>query len=298
MKLKKSKLTYRQKDSLTGILFIMPWIIGFLVLFLEPLIKSLYYSFHKISISESGFDMKFIGAENFNYALNGDAQYKLALISSLRSVVTDVPLIVIFSLFMALVLNQKFRGRTLVRAVFFLPVIISSGIIISYLKNDIFSQTIRDGSSSFLFQSTNLVRVLYYFNVPDVILHRLIYVVNQVFDLTWKSGIQILLFIAALQTIPKSFYEACIMEGCTAWEAFWKITLPMISPMILVNIIYSIVDSFVDYNNPVMTIVYAKYNQMFFHLSAAYAWLYFICIFAIILVIIKLLSRKVFYMVD
>lgn len=298
MKPTRGKMKYKTRETITGLLFISPWIIGFLFLFLEPLLRSLFYSFNRITISESGFKMKFIGLENFNYALNVDADFKLALIASLRSIIADVPVIVIFSLFMALVLNQKFRGRTFARAVFFLPVIISSGIIISYLKNDIFSNSIRDGSSAFLFQSFNIVEILNYLNVPPVIYGRLIYVVNQVFDLSWKSGIQILLFIAALQTIPKSFYEASTMEGCTPWEAFWKITFPIISPMILVNIVYTIVDSFTDYNNPVMYTVYSKYNQLQFDLSSAYAWMYFICVFVIILVIIRYLSKKVFYMVD
>lgn len=298
MKIFKGKITYKGREGLTGLLFISPWIIGFLFLFMEPLIRSLFYSFNKITISEKGFDMKFIGFENFSYALNEDAVFKLSLISSLRSVITDVPVIVIFSLFMALVLNQKFRGRIFSRAVFFLPVIISSGIIINYLKSDIFSQSIRDGNSTSLFQSFNIVTILSYLNVPPVIYGRLIYIVNQVFDLSWKSGIQILLFIAALQTIPKSFYEASTMEGCTQWEAFWKITFPMISPMILVNVIYTIIDSFTDYNNPVMYAVYSKYNQLQFDLSSAYAWLYFICVFLIILVIVKYLSKKVFYMVE
>lgn len=298
MKIFKGKMTYKSRETLTGLLFISPWIIGFLFLFAEPLIRSLLYSFNRITISESGFKMKFIGLDNFNFGINQDADFKLSLIVSLRSIITDVPTIVIFSSFMAMVLNQKFRGRTFARAVFFLPVIISSGIIISYLKNDIFSQSIRDGSSTFLFQSFNIVGVLNYLNVPASIYGRLIYIVNQVFDLSWKSGIQILLFMAALQTIPKSFYEASTMEGCTSWEAFWKITFPMISPMILVNIIYTIIDSFTDYNNPVMYTVYSKYNQLQFDLSSAYAWMYFVCVFLIILVILKYLSKKVFYMVD
>lgn len=298
MKIFSGKMKYKSRETLTGLLFISPWIIGFLFLFAEPLIRSLFYSFNKITISENGFVMKFIGLGNFDYALNKDADFKLSLIASLRSIIADVPVIVIFSLFMALVLNQKFRGRTFARAVFFLPVIISSGIIISYLKNDIFSNSIRDGSSAFLFQSFNIIEILNYLNVPPVIYGRLIDLVNQVFDLSWKSGIQILLFIAALQTIPKSFYEASTMEGCTSWEAFWKITFPMISPMILVNIIYTIVDSFTDFNNPVMYTVYSKYSQLQFDLSSAYAWMYFICVFVIILVIIRYLSKKVFYMVD
>ena len=291
-------MTYSKREALTGLLFISPWIIGFLTLFLEPLIKSLFYSFNKITITEKGFDMKFVGLENFNYAINEDALFKLSLIGSLRSIITDVPIIVIFSLFMALVLNQKFKGRTFARAVFFLPVIISSGIIIKYLRGDVFSQSMRDGSSAFLFQNFNIVKILNYLNVPPVLFTRLSIVVNQVFDLSWKSGIQILIFIAALQTIPKSFYEASTMEGCTSWEAFWKITFPMISPMILINIVYTIIDSFTDYNNPVMYVVYSKYNQLQFDLSAAYAWMYFICIFAITIIIVKYLSKKVFYMVE
>ena len=294
----KGKMTYSKREALTGLLFISPWIIGFLTLFLEPLIKSLFYSFNKITITEKGFDMKFVGLENFNYAINEDALFKLSLIGSLRSIITDVPIIVIFSLFMALVLNQKFKGRTFARAVFFLPVIISSGIIIKYLRGDVFSQSMRDGSSAFLFQNFNIVKILNYLNVPPVLFTRLSIVVNQVFDLSWKSGIQILIFIAALQTIPKSFYEASTMEGCTSWEAFWKITFPMISPMILINIVYTIIDSFTDYNNPVMYVVYSKYNQLQFDLSAAYAWMYFICIFAITIIIVKYLSKKVFYMVE
>lgn len=241
------------------------------------------------------------GWSNYRYAFLSDPIYIRTWVESLQNMAYEVPIIVIYSLFIAVLLNQKFRGRTLARAIFFLPVIVASGIIMTIFRNDVFASSIRIGNAqaAYIFQSTGLQELLLEAGVHYRIVQYFTEIINRIFDLTWKSGVQILLFLAGLQTIPASLYEASDVEGCTAWEGFWKITFPMISPIILVNVVYSVIDAFTDYSNTIMQMIYnVGYVQLRYAYSATIAWLYFISIFLIIGLVNFILSKKIFYMVD
>lgn len=297
----KSKLSYQQRKAWSGRLFILPWIIGFAFFFLKPLVQSLYFSFGNIVLNASGYAVEFIKLKNYNSALFEDPDFIRILAEAIRNMLYEVPIIIIFSLFMALLLNQKFKGRFLYRAIFFLPVIITSGIIITILKEDIFSSALKAGGlqASSMFKSSGLKDFLVQSGINYNLVTYFTDIVNRIFDLTWKSGVQILLFLAGLQSIPSSLYEASDVEGATAWESFWKITFPMITSIIFLNIIYSIIDSFTDYGSTIMQyIMKAAFGDFRYGYSCTLAWIFFLCVFAIISIVNVSLSKKIYYASD
>lgn len=292
------KLGYQQRKAWTGRLFILPWVIGFVFFFAKPLLQSLYFSFGNIVLNAHGYIVEFTKLKNYNEAIFKDPEYIRMLVEAIQNMVYEVPIIIIFSLFIALLLNQKFKGRFLYRAIFFLPVIITSGIIITILKEDIFSSALRSGDleSSYMFKSSGLKDFLVQSGLNYNLVTYFTDIVNRIFDLTWKSGVQILLFLAGLQSIPSSLYEASDVEGATAWEAFWKITFPMLTPIIFLNIIYSIIDSFTDYgSNAMQYIMKAAFGDFRYGYSCTLAWIFFLCVFVIIGIINALLSKRIYY---
>ena len=283
-----------------GWFFVAPWILGISVFFVWPMIDSIVYSFSRLNVTENGFQLTFVGFENFLYFFTEDTFFLQYLAESIGGIIPSVLMIVAFSILIALVLKEKFLGRSLARAVFFFPVIIASGVVITILKSQVMmsGSSVSDMSPSYLFQAPDLVEVFADLKIPDKVLTSITDILNQIFDLTWKSGVQILLLLAAINNIPASFYEVGVMEGATAWEKFWKITFPMISPTLLVVIIYTIIDGFTDYGNKVMGMLRDFYTNNNYAYSATIGVIYFVCILAIIGLINFILSRWVFYSSD
>jgi ABC-type sugar transport system permease subunit len=222
------------------------------------------------------------------------------LIEELGRMLLIVPAVIIFSLFAALILNQEFRARGFVRAVFFLPVILSSGIMIGLETNNALLSSMAEIIKDSNLMKSSITKVLEDILVGEGAgsdyMEYIFRIVNQIYNIVMASGIQIIIFLSALQTIPPSMYEAAKIEGATGWECFWKITFPMVSSLILVNIVYSVVDYFIRTDNRVME----KINQtlmrrMEFGFSTAMAWVYFLAVIAIIGISVKLISRKVYY---
>jgi ABC-type sugar transport system permease subunit len=291
-----SKLSYPKKQAWAGRLFILPWFLGFCFIFCRSLITSFIYSFSKITIGEHGFNTTFVGLENYKFALRVDPNYVKTLVNTILSMVYQVPLILIFSLIIACILNQKFRGRVVVRAIFFLPVIIATGQIISIMRGDIYSQQLTSGErASTMFTVAGIQNMLLDTGLSLAYAKTIINSINNIFDVAWKSGIQILLFIAGLQTVPRSLYEVSEIEGATAWEAFWKITFPMISPILILNLIYTIIDNFTDYSNGVIKMASDLAKQMKFENSATVTCIYFLVIIIILGVVSLLTRKKIFY---
>ena len=287
-------------QSIISRLFLLPFAVGSTMFFIIPLIRSFVFSFETIKISSKGFSETFIFFENYIYAFTKDPDYLKTLFGSFKNILYEVPIIVIFSLFIAIILNQKFKGRTVARAIMFLPVIISSGIIITILKQDVFAQSIvKQGSAdaSFIFQGTGIEEILVSANLSRSVVDICMNIINRIFDTIWKAGVQILLFLSVLQSVPQSCYEVAQVEGSSAWETFWLVTFPLVSPMILVNIVYTIVDSFSDYANPVLqTINDIAFSQTRYGYASALAWIYFVGILLIIGLVFLSLRKKVFYM--
>ena len=207
-----------------------------------------------------------------------------------------VPVVIVFSLFIAVILNQKFRGRMFARAIFFMPVVVTSGIVISIVNGDAFINSVEADASSSIFDAAGMEKILEGMMLPDSIIDFFTQVINQTFDTLWKCGVQILLFLAALQGVPPQLYEAAKIEGATGWESFWKVTFPMITPMILVNAVYRIIDSFTTESNVVMTFISKKYSSSNGQvISSAMSWIYFLIVIIIVSVIAAIISAFVFY---
>ena len=296
---KKHVMPYESKKSLAGFLFVSIWVIGFIFFFLLPFLQSVRYSFSDIVLNPNGgYTLNFIGWKNYIKAFTTDAEFLPAVFSSLGAMLYQVPIIVLFSLFVAIILNQKFVGRTFVRGIFFIPIIVANGVILSIMNGDVLSQTIMQGSSSStLFQSEFLYELMFKSAMSQEFVNGLTGVVDSLFALIWKSGIQIIIFLAGLQTIADSMYEAAKIEGATGWETFWKITFPMISPMIILNLIFTIIDSFTDYNNVVMKYINEQQIGMRLAYSSTLGWIYFLMVAVIIVMVYLIINKRVFYQV-
>lgn len=300
----KLRLTLRGKDAIAGYLFILPFLIGFFGIFLNMLIKSISFSFSNMEVGGSGYILHKAannGFEHYIRALTIDPDFNLNLINAIRDMATKVPLIIIFSLFAANMLNQKYHGRAIARSIFFLPVILTSGIILGVEQSDLLLTSMStaeeavdvDSLQNFLNMANFLTN---YTALPRNVIAFLSDAVNGIYDIVIASGVQILVFLAGLQSISPSLYEASAVEGATGWENFWKITFPMISPLILVNALYTIIDSFTSAGNAMMdTIRRTIFTDVKYGFGSAMAWIYFIAIALILSVVGGLISRKVFY---
>ncbi|WP_294406684.1 sugar ABC transporter permease [uncultured Ruminococcus sp.] len=300
---KKHRLSYEKRKGLYGYGFIAIWILGTIYFFLLPLVESLIYSFNQTTVQPGGMEMKFIGWDNYVNAFRKDQDYSLALVNMLKNTALKTPLILIFAIFIAIILNQKFHGRTFARAVFFLPVIIATGPVIDIINGNMSTGGYAGGSEQFstMFEADlvdQLLNFLGIYNISDKLTETINSLTTDIFNLVWNSGIQILLILSALQGISPASKEAAQMEGATSWEFFWKITLPHISPMILASIVYTVVDSFVDPQNEVMTIVLNKSTNWEHGYSAAMAWAYFAIIAVCLAIVCAIVNKFVYYEVD
>lgn len=294
--MKKGKLSYERKKSLAGYLFLAPWLIGFFGLFLRTFITSVLYSFSDMKLTTNGAELTYAGITNYNKAFLIDPDFVPLLTAQIQEMLTTVPVILMFSLFIAVLLNQEFRGRTFARSVFFLPVVIGSGIVISIIQGDAMSGEVLNGTrAAGLFESGSIFDALEESGLNTDLVDSMIGIVNNIFELSWHSGLQIILFLAALQTVPDQLYEVARVEGATSWEIFFKITLPMITPIMIVNIIYTIVDSFTDYGNTLLIYILNLGRKLNFSYSAALGNIYFVVIFVIVGLVLLLIGRRVTY---
>lgn len=309
--IKKSRISYEKKKGLYGYGFIAIWIIGVIYMFIIPIFQSAWYSLcytelvttpeqaAQRGMTSAGIYTEWNNFGNYEEALFKNQDYLPKLTESLGSMVPQVIIVMIFSLFIALLLNQKFRGRTFARAVFFLPVLVATGPVLAVIRGDISNNGISSGEQfSALFQTDlvdELLEFLGIYNLSEQLTTTIQTITSDIFNLLWSAGIQILIFLAALQQIPTSAKEAASMEGATGWEFFWKITFPMISPMILANLIYTVIDTFIDSENAVMKIVLAQSRNLKYGLSSAMAWIYFLIVAVALSIIVAIVSKFVFY---
>ena len=288
-----------KRKARAGYVFVLPFILGIVLIYLPILIDSIWFSFFARQAGEYGgtFVYVFKGLEYYQYAFTGSPDFVAKLLSGLQQLIFEVPAIIIFSLFVAVVLNQKMLGRAAFRAIFFVPVIIATGLMDSINGSDIVSSQmsggIDDGSGSTgiinAMQVENLFREM---AVGGELVAYVVNLVNNIYNIINYSGVQMLIFLAGLQSISESIYEASRIDGASGWETFWKITFPMISPMILVNAIYTIIDSFTRTSNPVMKFINM---QLDYGVAGAMSWMYFILVILIIAIVAAIASSFVFY---
>ncbi|MBQ8687190.1 MAG: sugar ABC transporter permease [Ruminococcus sp.] len=296
------KMGYEKRKSMYGYGFIALWFVGALVFFLIPLVQSFLYSFQDIRPDTGGMVGGWVGLEKYNYALNVDPNYRQYLVSVLQTTLWKTPLILVFSLFVAVILNQKFKGRTFARAVFFLPVIIATGPVFNIINGNMASTGNSDASQFSTMFSTDLLGELMEFlgiyGISDGVQQTIETISENIFGIVWNAGIQILMFLAALQNIPASAKEAAQIEGATAWEYFWKITLPNVSSMILACFIFTIIDSFTDPNNSVMGRIGDLQMDWKYGEASAMAWIYFAIVLLAVGIVTVIVNKFVYYEVD
>ncbi len=296
--IKLKRMTLRRRKAMLGILFVSPWLLGFLFLFLVPLYESFVYSMNSLTLVKGGFDTSYQGFAFYRELFQTHPTFNRVLTESITDIVINVPSIIIFSLFVATLINQKFRGRVFARAIFFLPVLLAAPVLSlensTEMNTIAFSITGASDEGGFLFTSFELQRLLLEAGAGQGIINYITSSVDRIYEVISSSGVQILIFLAALQSISPSLYEAAKIEGTTGYEAFWKITFPMLSPILLTNVVYSIVDAY-SRNALSQMITDTAFQSLNFSLSAAMAWVYFLVVAAILLITTTLISRKVFY---
>jgi ABC-type sugar transport systems, permease components len=307
-KKRRKSVSLDKRKARSGWLFVMPFVLGFIIIYLPVVFDSIKYSFNEIQILPGGgYSLDFVGWKNYQEALFVDASFLRTLTSGVQQLVFDIPAIVIFSLFMAVLLNQNMFGRAAFRAIFFVPVILSTGLIdqidqsnalLSYMSDTTSGIDTGTGQNT-VTQIVSVADLTSLFSSMQVGTELLKYVsqyVNQIYNIINRSGVQMLIFLAGLQSISPAIYESCSIDGATAWETFWKITFPMISPMILANTIYTVIDSFTSQSNTVMNYISTVYQEAGGQvISSAMSWMYFLIVMGIIAVVTAVLSAYIFY---
>lgn len=284
---KKKRLSLKQREGMMGYLFVLPWIIGVLVFVLRPLVQSFHFALSRVRMTPVGREITFIGVQNFTQILQEDETFPMELMSYLLKTVMATPIIVVFALIIALLLNTKIKGKGFFRLIFFLPVIIASGPVMSQLMSQ--------GAGSIPAMNTSAIRSLIDF-MPGFVVDAIMGLFENIVMYLWHSGVQILIFLAAVQKIDTSLYEAAKMDGGSTWECFWKITLPTIKPMTLLNVVYTIVYlSNNEQNNIIETIKNAMFGttgSKGYGYASAMAWLYAVIVTILVIVFAAVLAFK------
>jgi len=232
----------QRKKMVAGYLFIMPFILGFLAFMVKPFLQSLYMSFCNVEISSTGFHMIFAGMANYIRAFTIDTEFNRLLVEEIAKMTYNSLAIMVFSFFVALILNQKFKGRAFVRAVFFLPVILSSGVILGIESDNSLLASVQDAIQDSIGTASitdTIQNILVTSGVGIKAFEKVFEIVDGVYDVAIASGIQIIIFLSGLQTISTSMYEAASLEGCTKWECLWKVTFPLVMPFVTINLVLS-----------------------------------------------------------
>ncbi len=312
---RKMRLSLTTKKALSGWIFVLPFVIGILIFYAPILFQSIQFTFCDVKVNpEAGkFDLVWNNFENYKYVYNPPEKlvamqkiFSVTLVDGVKDLILQIPAIVIFALFMAIILNQKMAGRTLFRAIFFLPVILSTGIIdavdsgskmLEALSNSTGSIDTGAGEEAGIMSAMDLQNMLGSIKIGTTLVEYVVELVNDIFDIVSRSGVQMLIFLSGLQSISPAIYESCQMEGASAWETFWKITLPMISPMILVNFIYTIIDILTSADNRVMNFIASNTGGTNFtrgHIAVMY-WSYILVVLVLIVVVALLMKAFVYY---
>ena len=296
--------TMPARNARIGTLFILPFLIGFLVFMVRPLIESFYMSLCDVRIMPGeGYQTTFWGFRQYSNALGVDPDFNQFLVEEIGRMAVNTIATLVVSFLVAIILNQNFRGRVICRAIFFLPVILSSGVLPGIESQNQFynmmntvSAEVADAAGINL--SASLQQLLSVSGVGSGVFDVIFTMIDSIYDIVMASGIQIIVFLTGLQSISPSLYEAADVEGCSAWESFWKITFPMVSPLLLVNCIYTIVDFFMKNDNRVMEHINKIQLKLNYGLSSAMSWIYFGVALAFIAVGTLIISRGVHYYED
>jgi len=292
----KSKLIERENKY--GYLFILPFVIGFVFLYMDLIYYSVVYSFSDLVFEGKSFKTLFVGLKNYINVLTVNPDFLPALTSAVTDMLTMIPVVIIFSLFIATLLNRKMPGRALFRSIFFIPVILMTGIVAktessALVQSIMSSNELSAGASTGTgLDLTNIETALAGLSIGTGAVGFIVKLIDDIYSVVNRSGVQIILLLASLQSISPSVYEAASIEGATAWEAFWKITLPMVSPVVFVCALYNAIDLLSISTNPIMVLIEDTTTTSGYGIASAMAWLFF-AVAAVILGIIALIGKKV-----
>ncbi|MCL2003011.1 MAG: sugar ABC transporter permease [Oscillospiraceae bacterium] len=297
-------MTLSRRRAITGLLFVSPFIFGFLVFYARSLYETILFAVSETSIEGLGYTRSFTGLDNFVKAFTEHPRFNQFLVDSIISMVVDIPLIIFFSLFIAIMLNQKFKGRTVARAIFFMPVLLNAPAIFGALE--MVRAMMLGGTSpapAAMLESAGSgggVSIGYYvglmrdLGLPNAALDYILGAVARINYVITMSGVQIIIFLAALQSISPSLYEVAKIEGATPYETFWKVTFPMVSPLLVTNMVYTVLDSFV--NSRVLQEAYdTMFRELNYSLGAVFSLVSMVCVCGILGISGWLISKFVYY---
>ena len=276
--MRKRSSSFEKKRSRTGYVFLSPWLFGSVFLLIYPVIFSLLLSFGKIK-SYVTYSVNFVAFSNYKEIFISDENFVPYLLSTVADMLINTPMIIILSLIIAIMINKEIKGKAIFRTIFFLPVLLGAG----YIMQQVLGQGVQQ-------DSTELARnVLLPPNVQNYLGTTVVEYINEFFNritvVMWKSGVQTVLFLSGLQGISPYIYEASRIDGASEWEVFWKITLPMVTPILLLNFVYTIISAAFEQNSLLNYIIQIGFKKNKFELSAAMGWVYFMVVLIFLAVI-------------
>lgn len=282
MKFKKPTITER-REALAGLAFISPWLIGLCLFFAFPIFRSIQLSFVNI-LNMSEYELEWAGLDHYKYIFREDAWYVKHFATTIKEMLIQIPLTNVFSLFIAILLNRNFPGRTVYRTIFFLPVILGSGFIMSQLLGQGVQSEAMETAQNVLLPME--VKIYLGGELTALVTDFL----SLITSILWKCGVQIIIYLSGLQSVSPTLYEAARVDSATEWEMFWLITLPMLTPIILMNLIYSVVDCFINADN----LLFKHIQNTGFALkewenSAAMSWVFFLFVILIVAIIFAIM---------
>jgi len=296
MRVKRRKNRLITEADKAGWLFVLPFVIGIIFLYGKPMLQSLNYAFNRVTVGDSGLVLEPIGWENFLFIKNEDATFTKNLYKVLTTALYQIPVMMFVSMFIAILVNEEFPGRLAFRVILFLPVIFASDQVLRWMSHFGISSEMAQTENSFTTVSTEATgfvkEVINSFGPLSEIITKFTDYSSKMFSLLWSTGIQIILFIIGLKTIPAYLYEVAEMEGATKWETFWKITFPLLIPSILLCLIYTIIDYFNSTTNVIVRTIDENMGQRIDY-AIAQTWVYSIIILAIVLIVNFFVSRKI-----
>ncbi len=300
MKSNKKIVSFEEKQNRKGYLFCLPFILGFLIFVAYPLFKVILFSFEELTVGTLTYETTWVGLTHYKRILFVDPDFRKTVVSSISNMLVNVPVVVLFSFFVASILNQKFVGRTVFRTILFLPVILASGLVSSLTSGDFISGNMQDigslaGTSAGFF-SGDFSDMLIELGLPMGFTEFIQGLVDRISDITTMSAVPAVIFLSGMQSISPSVFEASYIEGASAWDVFWKISFPMVSPLIIVNMVYCIVDSFTSSSNKAITAIHeALFGTAKYGLGSAMALSYLLIVSAVIIIAYILVRKLVYY---
>ena len=285
-----AKSGLESRRSVIGLTFLIHWILGIILFFIVPLVSSIWYGFNSVSIAPGKIITKFVGITNFRKLLTEDPNYLNNLRDSIGMMFYSLPFIFALSLILAVLLNKKFKGRAIFRAIFFLPVIMANSVVMNQLNGEYISMPLFSSSESGV-GIIDYVGIIDSLHVPSYLSPILVFLLSNTIDLLWKCGVQTILFLAGLQSISPTFYEVSKIEGANKWEEFWFITIPSLRHIISLVLIYSMIELFVDMKNSLVANAYSSMVNQDFGNSSAMLWIYFVIVMILIGLVMALYQR-------